>query len=61
MRLKIICTTCGKTCVAVGPVAKRTKDKGGEKRGYDGGKKEKYPFPFFKVKKTVILPESLIL
>lgn len=61
MRLKIIRTTCGKTCVVIGPIAKSTKDKGGEKRGYDGGKKEKYPFPFFKVKKTVILPESLIL
>jgi len=59
MRLKIIYTTCGKTCVVIGLVAKSTKDKGGEKRGYDGGKKEKYPFPFFKVKKTVFFTRKL--
>ena len=38
--LKIIDTICRKTCVVIGPIAKSTKERGGEKRDSDGGKKK---------------------
>lgn len=51
MRLKIIYTTCGKTCVVIGLVAKSTKDKVGRRGAMTVEEKKNTPFHFVRLEK----------